>query len=192
MIDARDLVDLASDAAFAVNQNLQVIAWNDRARALLGCPAREVLGRGCCEVGQAVLPGGEPLCTPGCEGGACFAHGRPFAVRSCRARHRQGRWVRVRISTLVVPAKLQAGLDGSPVAVVLLRPESGAAHEASIDRPVRIFAFGRFGLAVGGAVSRSRDGNASKRSLSSNTSSPTSDIPSIKNRFSSACGPRPM
>lgn len=38
MIAAPDLVDFASDAAFAVDEELRVLDWNQRAGALLGYP----------------------------------------------------------------------------------------------------------------------------------------------------------
>ena len=36
MIDARYLVDYASDAAFAIDGKQRIVAWNYRARRLLG------------------------------------------------------------------------------------------------------------------------------------------------------------
>ncbi len=44
MVDARDLVDFASDAAFAVDENLRIVAWNSRADDLLGYAPSEVIG----------------------------------------------------------------------------------------------------------------------------------------------------
>lgn len=56
----RELIDLASDAAFAIDHRCQVTAWNRQAEQLIGYAFREVIDRSCGEVLQAVLPGGEP------------------------------------------------------------------------------------------------------------------------------------
>ncbi len=61
MIDARYLIDYASDAAFAIDGSCRIVAWNYRARRLLGYTRREVIGERCSDVLQAVLPDGEPL-----------------------------------------------------------------------------------------------------------------------------------
>ena len=98
MIDARYLVDYASDAAFAIDDDLTIVAWNYGARRLLGYVRREVLGRHCSEVLQVFSPNGEPLCVPDCEGARCFRHLRAFSALSCRARHKDGGWVPVDIS----------------------------------------------------------------------------------------------
>ena len=71
-IDAVDLTELASDAAFAVDGGLEIVAWNDAAQRLLGYVPGEVIGHHCSDVLQAVLPEGQPLCVPGCEGDRCF------------------------------------------------------------------------------------------------------------------------
>ena len=47
MVDARDLVDLASDAAFAVDGDSRIVAWNSRADDLLGDAPRQPRGRRC-------------------------------------------------------------------------------------------------------------------------------------------------
>ena len=56
MMDARYLVDYASDAAFAIDGEQRIVAWNYGARRLLEYTRREVLGRHCWEVFQAVCP----------------------------------------------------------------------------------------------------------------------------------------
>ncbi len=60
MIDAHNMVDYASDAAFAIDDGLNITAWNRGAQQLLGYAPGEVIGQQCCDVLQAVLPGGEP------------------------------------------------------------------------------------------------------------------------------------
>jgi PAS domain-containing protein len=65
---ARALVEHASDAAFAVDSELHVVAWNQPCCELLGYSPEEVIGRYCYDVLQAVEPCGVPLCTPECEG----------------------------------------------------------------------------------------------------------------------------
>lgn len=143
------MVGFASDPALAVGRDLKVLAWNEAAADFLGYSVEQALGRRCSEVLQAVLPGGEPVCTPGCEGSLCFGRCQPFAVTSCRVRHRDGSWVELGISTVVVPGHA-AGRGADPVAAVLfLRPPGRARPNERIEHPLRIFTFGHFGLASG-------------------------------------------
>jgi DNA-binding SARP family transcriptional activator len=150
-MDARYLVEHASDAAFAVDEDLKIVAWNYRARALLGYTRREVIGKRCSEVLQIVLPDGEPLCVPGCEGGRCFDHFKPFTAASCLARHKDCRWVSLGIASVVTPKRDRLRDRRVAVAAVLLRSNAGQAVAPSSGGAVlHIFTFGRFGLATGG------------------------------------------
>jgi PAS domain S-box-containing protein len=150
MVGVCDLVDFASDAAFSVDERLRVLAWNSGARKLLGYSAREVVGRGCYDVLQAVLPDGEPLCSPECDGALCFGRGQPFAVPSCLVRHKDGQWIPVSIGTLVPPRGERPPRTGAPVAVMLLRTQDKVFSQRPLDQPLRIFTFGHFSLAAGG------------------------------------------
>lgn len=149
MVDARDLVDFASDAAFAVDENSRIVAWNSRADDLLGYAPSEVIGCRCYDVLQAILPSGEPLCTPKCEGARCFQHGQPFAVPACRLQRKGGQWISAEIGTLIMPREVEALPKGAPAAIVFLREASMAHRQPRVSRTLRIFTLGRFSLAVG-------------------------------------------
>ena len=151
MVDARDLVNSASDAAFALDESLRIVAWSNRAADLLGYAPGEVIGCRCCDVLQAMLPSGEPLCTPKCEGARCFQQGRPFAVPTCRLKRKGGRWVSAMIGTLVMPPEVEPGPESKPAAIVFLREADLAPGQSLASQTLRIFTLGRFSLAVGGS-----------------------------------------
>ena len=148
MIDARHLVDQASDAALAIDGGHRVVAWNYRVRRLLGYTRREVTGKNCSDVLQAVLPGGEPLCVPDCEGVRCFERFQPFAT-SCLARHKDGHWVSLDIASVVMPKGAPDGDQLTGVAAILLRSDEENAEPPLPDTRLRIFTFGRFGINAG-------------------------------------------
>ena len=150
MFDARYLVDYASDATFAIDSRLKIVAWNYGARRLLGYRRREVLGRHCSEVLQAVLPNGAPLCVPGCEGAWCFERFQPFAAPACLARHKDGSWVPVSLATVVTSKRARNGDSRSGIAAIFIQPAGEVAERAWAGNILRISTFGRFGLAAGG------------------------------------------
>ena len=117
---AIDLVRFSSEAAIAIDEKMNVVAWNSGAEGLLGYLPGEVIGRHCGDVLQAVYSGGEPLCSAACEGMSCFMRGEPWAVQSCRLRHKNGEMVTAAISTLVMPVggEYRSGDD----AMVVLAP----------------------------------------------------------------------
>jgi PAS domain S-box-containing protein len=148
--DLPEWIELASDPAFAIDDRHQVIAWNRRAQELLGYTPDEAIGRRCSEMLQSVLPGGEPMCMPGCELFRCFRACRPCSIPSCRVRRKNGEWVTVGYSTWVMPRQVQVSHGGATVAVVFLR-EQEERHVQTLQRgALQIFALGKFGLAAGG------------------------------------------
>lgn len=145
----RELLRATSDAAFAIDARLRIIHWNQNAERLLGYTAGEVAGHPCCDILQGTLPGGEPLCGPGCVAGSCLSDGRPLAIGSCLGRHADGWWVPLSIGSIVNPRVRRGVSDGSVIGIVLLRGIDGAVvrhHEAPVPR---IFAFGRFSIVLG-------------------------------------------
>lgn len=143
-------IELASDPAFAIDDRHQVVAWNRRAEQLLGYSPAEAIGRRCSEMLQSVLPGGEPMCMPGCELFRCFRSCRPCSVPSCRVRRKNGEWVTVGYSTWVMPRQVQVSHSGAAVAVVFLR-EQEERHVGTLQHgALQIFTLGKFGLATGG------------------------------------------
>ncbi len=143
------LVHFASDAAFAVDRRLRVVAWNRNAEALLGYPTQAVVGRPCYDVLRAVLPDGQLLCTPECPASICFGSNTPFSARDCRIAGMDGSWVEASISTIAVPEAMQGG---NPLAVVFIRPRQEDISSQSLSGYLRVFTLGPFGLAFGDRV----------------------------------------
>ncbi len=150
MIDARDLVDYVSGAAFSVDGEQRVVAWNYEARRLMGYTRSEVLGRHCSEVLQAILPDGASLCGPNCDGAECFRTFRAFDAPACRVRHKDGKWVPISLSTLVMPKQARSSKPHSAVAVVMLRADMKEESQPLPGLPLRIFTLGGFGLVAKG------------------------------------------
>jgi DNA-binding SARP family transcriptional activator len=150
MIETRDLVDFASDAAFAIDRGMEIIAWNHRAQQLLGYAPGEVIGRQCSEILQAVLAGGQPLCVPDCEAAQCFRGIQPFAASSIRALHKEGEWIEIGISSVVTPGPRQTIHAKSTYAIFFLRGEEENVGQNPLGRTLQIFTLGPFGMAVGG------------------------------------------
>lgn len=144
------MVDHTSDAAFAIDGNTRIVAWNDGARRLLGYEPEQAVGRFCYDILQAVLPGGEPLCNPDCEAASCFGRCQPVAIPSCRARHIEGHYVALNVSTIAVPAAARPDGTASTMGLVLLRADNSAAHGEPSERALRVFTFNQFALVVGG------------------------------------------
>ncbi|MDH3741334.1 MAG: winged helix-turn-helix domain-containing protein [Hyphomicrobiales bacterium] len=145
-----DLADFASDAAFTVDGDMRVTAWNSGAQELLGYSAKEAIGQKCHQVLQAYYPTGEPLCSMLCEGRECFAIGSKWSIVSCRIRHKGGQMISAGISTLVLPPEARQRDEGEEVAVVFLRNGIGSDSHVSATPQMRIFTLGQFGLAVAG------------------------------------------
>jgi DNA-binding SARP family transcriptional activator len=149
IIDARHLVDYASDAAFAIDGGQRIVAWNYRARRLLGYTRREVIGRRCSEVLQVTLSDGEFLCVPSCEGVRCFEQFQPFEATSCLARHKDCHWVPLNIASVVMSRRARDDDQLTGVAAIFLRSDGAKAERPLAGTRLQIFTFGRFGLSAG-------------------------------------------
>ena len=140
------MVTGAADAAFAINDHHHVVAWNQSAEQLLGYAQNEVIGLRCEEVLQAVLPGGEPLCRPNCDVFRCFRGCHPCAVPNCRIRCKDGNWISVGYSSVVMPMQSNGEPDGSIVAVIFLRDHENERLQTAPQGLLQIFMLGKFGL----------------------------------------------
>jgi DNA-binding SARP family transcriptional activator len=150
MVHLVDLIDVLSDAAFAVDGDGCIVAWSPGAQYLLGSSEDVAIGKRCGEILQGVYPSGEPLCTALCEGHACFACGDDFSVSSCLVRHQDGGMVPVRITSMVVPLEQRDLYPDEAVAVVFLQERGSDPTKELRAPPLRISTLGHFSLVVGG------------------------------------------
>ena len=144
------MVDHASDAAFAIDGGMNITAWNCGAQQLLGYAPSEAIDRHCSEIIRAVLPGGESLCVPDCDGIQCFRREQPFAASACRARHKDGGWVAMSIASVVMPKHARRSHAGSAIAVIFLREGEEKQAGPPPEQALQIFVLGRFGVAARG------------------------------------------
>lgn len=147
MTKARDYISLSSDAAFAVSGKLRVLAWNPTAEQLFGSAAADAIGRRCYDVVSAELPGGEPLCGPGCHGGICFENGIPFNIDDCLVPGRGRCPVHVRLSSLIVPH--EGAADASRTrALVFVHRLDGVGAGWSMPQPLHIRMLGHLSVTL--------------------------------------------
>jgi len=149
MSNPANLVDFVSDPAFALDGNLHVVAWNKGAQSLMGYSSSEVINRTCYEVLQAILPGGEPLCTPGCKRVECFRQGQLFGVPSCKVRCKDGQFIAVSLSSMIVPPEIRSNSKDGAIAIVFLHQHQ-MQPACSILQSLQVFSFGHFGLVAEG------------------------------------------
>ena len=149
-VSVAKLVEGASDAAFAIDDQHQLVAWNQGAENLLGYTPDEVIGRRCAEVLQSVLPGGQPLCMPDCEVFRCFHNGHSKGVPCCRVKAKNGTWVNVSYSSVVMPGEIRDEPSGATVAMVLLHEKEQQPAQVAQPGLLQIFTLGKFGLAANG------------------------------------------
>jgi len=149
MADLGDLTAFASDASFSIDGHHAIVGWNEAAQRLLGYEPEEAVGRQCSEILQFVYFDGEPLCSNDCECWQCFEHDLPFGTPFCRARHKNGEWVSLSISSVVLPKDAQASPLDSLVAVIFVR-EKELAQDLPHEDKLQIFSLGNFSLTFGG------------------------------------------
>jgi len=146
---ASDLIEFASDAGFAIDADSKIVAWNTLAEQLLGYTSREVIDHHCREIIQAVLPGGEPLCYPGCDVSQCFKICQPYSVPSCRIRHKNGEWLQVSISTVAISERARRLGSNDIMAVIYIR-DGVIMDSLPVAHTLQVFTLGSFGLVVAG------------------------------------------
>ncbi len=146
---ASDLAEIASDAAFAIDVDAKIVAWNAPAQRLLGYAPSEAIGRHCGDVLQATLSGGEPLCHPDCDVIRCFQDCRSYGVPNCRLRHRDGKWVPARIASAAISERARR-LAGDNVMAVIFIQDATAAIPVRQHHTLQLFTLGGFGIVMAG------------------------------------------
>ncbi len=90
------MLDSVSDGVFAVDEDWQFIAFNKAATTITGVPAKEALGRPCCEVFRA------SVCESECALRQTMETGRPVIAKHIFILDVNGRRVPVSLSTAIL------------------------------------------------------------------------------------------
>jgi DNA-binding CsgD family transcriptional regulator len=106
------LVDLlfdTVDGAFAVDAMQRVVFWNRGCEQLLNRPAREVLGRRCCEVLQGSDAAGKAICRPDCDVAELACGGPSPGSFALSADDSHGAKQRLKVGIVLMPSPAQRG-----------------------------------------------------------------------------------
>jgi DNA-binding SARP family transcriptional activator len=142
-------VDLTAGAAFAVQDDMRIVAWNQGAEDLLGHPAGEAIGRPCYEVLQAVRVDGKPLCVADCNGDLCFGRCPRDVSGASLALHKDQSRVPIDLkSFLSISDNGDLAGSTSTIAVVALQPGNDQGVVPAAGPVLGIRMLGRFALAV--------------------------------------------
>jgi len=150
MATAFELIEFSSDAALAIDSESRVVAWNHKSEQLFGYSATEVVGKHCGDVLRTAIHQGAPLCVPDCEIFSCFLNRQPFGANGCRICHKDGSWLTVNISSLVISDQTPSATDDLVVAVVFFRDLQIQPDSQPSSNKLQIFTLGSFYLAFEG------------------------------------------
>ena len=150
MATAFELIEFSSDAALAIDSESRVVAWNHKSEQLFGYSATEVVGKHCGDVLRTAIHQGAPLCVPDCEIFSCLLNRQPFGANGCRICHKDGSWLTVNISSLVISDQTPSATDDLVVAVVFFRDLQIQPDSQPSSNKLQIFTLGSFYLAFEG------------------------------------------
>jgi PAS domain S-box-containing protein len=110
------MLERTGDAVFATGADERIMFWNRAAEKILGYPAREAVGRLCCDLFTGLDDKGNRLCYRGCHVTTLVRMGEAVQNFDMRTRTKAGRPVWLNISVLPLPDK-----NGSTMTVHLCR-----------------------------------------------------------------------
>lgn len=102
-MDLDELISNTADGVCAVTSEGKITLWNRSAEKILAYPAREVVGRPCCEVFVGRDVAGNRLCYRGCHVQTLVKMGEPVQHFEMATRTKAGKPVWLDVSTLAVP-----------------------------------------------------------------------------------------
>lgn len=102
-MDLNGFLTNTADGVCAVTSEGKITLWNRGAEKLLGYPAREVIGRPCCEIFVGRDSAGNRLCYQGCHVMTLVRQGEPVQHFDMATRTKAGEPVWLDMSILVVP-----------------------------------------------------------------------------------------
>jgi DNA-binding SARP family transcriptional activator len=144
-----ELIEHSSDAAFTINSDHRITAWNSLAESLLGFSESEIIGCDCGEILNASLPGGEPICHGDCKAFCSSGGCQPYNVPHCLVEHRNGDWITAGLASIALPHKDESESSDQDVAIIFLR-DVATTRVALPHQTLQIFTLGGFGLVLGG------------------------------------------
>ena len=97
------MLERTGDGAFVIGADGRVALWNRAAERILGYPARDVLGRPCCDVFVGTDGSGNRLCYRGCHVMNLVKLAEPVQSFDMHTRAKNGRAVWLNISILSAP-----------------------------------------------------------------------------------------
>ena len=110
------MLERTGDAVFVTGADERIMFWNRAAEKILGYPAREAVGRLCCDLFAGIDDKGNRLCYRGCHVTTLVRMGDVVQNFDMRTRTKAGRPVWLNISILPLPGK-----NGSTMTVHLCR-----------------------------------------------------------------------
>lgn len=102
-MDLDRLLANTADGVCATGVDGRIVFWNRSAERILGYPAREVVGKACCEIFVGRDLAGNRLCYQGCHVQTLVRQGEAVEHFEMATRTKGGRPVWLDISTLTVP-----------------------------------------------------------------------------------------
>jgi PAS domain S-box-containing protein len=127
----------AGDGAFVIGADGRIVLWNRSAERILGYAAREVLGRGCCEIFSGYDDDGNRLCYQGCHVMSLVRMDEAVQSFDMRTRTKAGRPVWINVSILRTN-----GEHDAPMTIHLFRDVTASkellalVHDRLAPRPV--------------------------------------------------------
>jgi len=99
MINLIELLEVAADGAFAVNDQYKIVSWNRAAKKLLGYEKKQIIGRFCYQMLQGLDERQRLICQFQCPVGIAAFNNEPVANYDIQARTKTGgrRWLNMSI-----------------------------------------------------------------------------------------------
>ncbi len=102
-MDLDELISNTADGVCAITSEGKITLWNRFAEKMMGYPAREVLGRPCCDVFVGRDAERNRLCYRGCHVQTLVKMGEPVQHFEMATRTKAGKPIWIDVSILVVP-----------------------------------------------------------------------------------------